>query len=105
MENIKYPDGVGEEFVKRAALISMGRLFHRWESNMNRKYVKKQLVPKHMSKITHAQWEGLVQQKTKPKALATSVKFGEILKKNIYPRHLGSSGYIGKVGECKKKLE
>jgi hypothetical protein len=28
-----------------------------------------------------------------------------ISKKNIYPHHLGSSGYVGKVGEWKKKLE
>jgi hypothetical protein len=27
------------------------------------------------------------------------------LKKNIYPHHLRSSGYVGKVGEWKKKLE
>jgi hypothetical protein len=27
------------------------------------------------------------------------------LKKNIYPHHLGSSGYAGKVAEWKKKLE
>jgi hypothetical protein len=27
------------------------------------------------------------------------------LKKNIYPHHLGSSGYVGKVAEWKKKLE
>jgi hypothetical protein len=51
-EKIKYPDGVDEGFVKRAILISMGRLLHRWKSDMNRKYVKKQLVPKHMGKIT-----------------------------------------------------
>jgi hypothetical protein len=37
---------------KGATLISMGWLFHRWNSDMNRKYVKKQLVPKHMGKIT-----------------------------------------------------
>jgi hypothetical protein len=40
-EKIKYPDGVDEGFVKSATLISMGQLFHRWKSNMNRKYVKK----------------------------------------------------------------
>jgi hypothetical protein len=28
-----------------------------------------------------------------------------ISKKNIYPHHLGSSGYVGKVGDSKKKLE
>jgi hypothetical protein len=53
-EKIKYPDGVNEGFVKHVALISMGRLFCRWKSDMNRKYMKKQLVPKHMGKITHA---------------------------------------------------
>jgi hypothetical protein len=43
-EKIKYPDGVDEEFVKHATLISMGQLFRIWKSDMNRKYVKKQLV-------------------------------------------------------------
>jgi formylglycine-generating enzyme required for sulfatase activity len=104
-ETIKYLDGVGEEFVKRVTLISVGQLFHGWKSDMNRKYVKKQLVPKHMGKITQAQWKEFVQQKTETEALAISGKFAEILKKNIYPHHLGSSGYVGKVGEWKKKLE
>jgi hypothetical protein len=90
--------------VKSATLISMGWLFRRWKSDMNRKYVKKQLVPKHMGKITHAQWEEFVKQKTEPEALAISDKFSEILK-NIYPHHLGSSGYVSKVGEWKNKLE
>jgi hypothetical protein len=98
-ETIKYSDGVGEEFVKRVTLLSVGRLFHRWKSDMNRKYVKKQLVPKHMGKITQAHWKEVVQQKTEHEALATSGKFAEISKKNIYPHHLGSSGYVGKVGE------
>jgi hypothetical protein len=66
---------------------------------MNRKYVKKQLVPKHIGKITQAQCEEFVKQMTEPKVLATSGKFAKILKKNIYPHHLGSSGYVGKVGE------
>jgi hypothetical protein len=52
-------------------------------SDMNRKYVKKQLVLKHMGKITQAQWEEFVKQKTEPEALATSGKFAEILKKSI----------------------
>jgi hypothetical protein len=72
---------------------------------MNRKYVKKQLVSKHMGKITHAQWEEFDKQKTEPEALAISDKFSEILKKNIYPHHLGSNGYADKVVEWKKKIE
>jgi hypothetical protein len=54
MEKIKYPNGVDEEFMKTATMISMGRLFRRWKLDMNTKYVKKQLVPKHMGKITQA---------------------------------------------------
>jgi hypothetical protein len=46
-----------------------------------------------------AQWEEFVKQKTEPKTLATGDKFAEISKKNIYPHHLGSSGYVGKVRE------
>jgi hypothetical protein len=53
-EKIKCPDGVDEEFVKTATLISMGRLFRRWKLDMYKKYVKKQLVPKHMGKFTQA---------------------------------------------------
>jgi hypothetical protein len=58
-----------------------------------------------MGKITQAHWEEFVKHKTEPEVLAISNKFVEILKKNIYPHHLGSSGYVDKVGEWKKKLE
>jgi hypothetical protein len=44
-----------------------------------------------MGKITQAQWEEFVKQKAEPEALAISDKFAKILKKNIYPHHLGSS--------------
>jgi hypothetical protein len=64
---------------------------------MNRNYVKKGLIPKHMGKITEAQWKKFVQQKTDPKAQAISIEFAEMSKKNIYPHHMGSSGYVGKI--------
>jgi hypothetical protein len=60
IEKIKYPDGIDEEFVKSVILISMGQLFHRWKSDINRKYVKKRLVPKHIGKVTHGQWEEFI---------------------------------------------
>jgi hypothetical protein len=63
----------------------MRRLFRKWKSDLNRKYVKKQLVPKHIDKITQAQWEEFVIHMIDPEALATSDKFADILKKNIYP--------------------
>jgi hypothetical protein len=40
--------------VKNAMFINMGRLFHKWKSELNTKYVKKGLMPKHMGKITEA---------------------------------------------------
>jgi hypothetical protein len=64
MEKIKYPDSADEGFMKSVTLISIGQLFHRWKSDMNRKYVKKQFVPKHMDKITQAQWEEFLKEKT-----------------------------------------
>jgi hypothetical protein len=103
-EKIKFPAGV-EEVVKSAMFINMGKLFRKWMSEMNRNYVKKGLVPKHMGKITEAQWKEFVQQKTNPEALATSKEYAEMSKKNIYPHHMGSSGYIGKIPEWKQKIE
>jgi hypothetical protein len=103
-EKIKFPTGA-EEVVKSAMLINMGRLFHKWKSEMNRNYMKKGLVPKHMGKITEAQWKEFVQQKTDPKALVISNEFAEMLMKNIYPHHMGSRGYVGKIPESKNKIE
>jgi hypothetical protein len=50
-----------------------------------------------MGKITEAQWKEFVQQKTDPNALAISNEFAEISKQSIYPHHMGSSGYVGKI--------
>jgi hypothetical protein len=58
-----------------------------------------------MGKITQAQWKEFVQQKTNPEALATSKEYAEMSKKNIYPHHMGSSGYVGKNPEWKQKIE
>jgi hypothetical protein len=67
-EKIKFPAGA-EDVVKNAMFINMGRLFCKWKFKLNRKYVKKGLMPKHMGKITEAQWKEFVQQKTDPKPL------------------------------------
>jgi hypothetical protein len=59
-KKIKFPAGA-EDVVKSAMLINMGMLFHKWKSEMNTNYVKKGFVPKHMGKITEAQWKEFVQ--------------------------------------------
>jgi hypothetical protein len=91
--------------VKNAIFINMGRLFRKWKSKLNMNYVKKGLVPKHMGKIIEVQWKEFVQQKTNPKALTISNKYAKISKKNIYPHHMGSKGYVAKIPEWKKKIE
>jgi hypothetical protein len=53
-EKIKFSAGA-EDVVKNVMFINMGRLFHKWKSKLNTKYVKKGLVPKHMCKITEVQ--------------------------------------------------
>jgi hypothetical protein len=52
-KKIKFPAGA-YDVVKSVMLINMGRLFRKWKSEMNRNYMKKGLVPKHMGKITEA---------------------------------------------------
>jgi hypothetical protein len=46
-----------EDVVKSAMLINKGMLFHKWKFEMNTNYMRKGLVPKHMGKITEAQWK------------------------------------------------
>jgi hypothetical protein len=103
-EKIKFPAGA-EDVVKNVIFVNMGRLFHKWKSELNMKYVKKGLMPKHMGKITEAQWKEFVQQKTDPKVIAISNEYAEMSKKNIYPHHMGSKGYVAKILEWKKKIE
>jgi hypothetical protein len=103
-KKIKFPAGA-EDVVKSVMLINMGRLFRKWKFEMNRNYVKKGFVPKHMGKITEAQWKEFVQQKIDPKSLAISNEFAEMSKKNIYPHRMGSTVYVGKIPEWKKKIE
>jgi hypothetical protein len=53
-EKIKFLAGV-EDVVKNVMIINMGRLFRKWKSELNTKYVKKGLMSKHMGKIIEAQ--------------------------------------------------
>jgi hypothetical protein len=103
-EKIKFPAGA-EDVVKNAMFINMGRLYRKWKSELNTNYMKKSLMPKHMDKITEVQWKEFIQQKTNPKPLAISNEYSEMSKKNIYPHHMGSKGYIAKIPKWKKKIE
>jgi hypothetical protein len=52
-----------------------------------------------MGNITEAQWKEFIQQKTDPKVIAISNEYAEMSKKNIYPHHMGSKGYVAKIPE------
>jgi hypothetical protein len=52
-EKIKFSAGA-ENIMKNVMFINMGRLFHKWKSELNMNYVKKGLVPKHMGRIIKA---------------------------------------------------
>jgi hypothetical protein len=43
-EKIKFPAGA-DDVVKNAMFINIGRLFHKWKSELNTNYVKKGLMP------------------------------------------------------------
>jgi hypothetical protein len=53
-EKIKFPAGA-DDVVKNVMFINIGRLFCKWKSELNTNYVKKDLVPKHIGKITEVQ--------------------------------------------------
>jgi hypothetical protein len=97
-QKIKFTAGA-EDVVKNVMFINMGRLFRKWNSKLNTNYVNKSLVSKHMGKIIEVQWKEFIQQKTNPKALAISNEYAEMSKKNIYPYHIGSKGYVTKIPE------
>ena len=99
---IKFPKGT-EQLAKKATLKNMGIIFRHWKVDLNAKYVKKNEVPSKLGKITRAQWDEFVHQKTKPNTLALSEVNSGCAKKNIYPHHLGFSRYASKVPELKKK--
>jgi hypothetical protein len=103
-EKINFLAGA-DDVVKNAMFINMRRLFRKWKSKLNTSYVKKGLVPKLMGKIIEVQWKEFVQQETNPKALTISNEYAEMSKKNIYPHHMGSKGYVAKIPEWKKKIE
>jgi hypothetical protein len=105
MQYIKSPYSICSIVILSKMFINMGRLFCKWKFKLNTKYVKKGLVPKHIGKITEVQWKEFVQQKIDPKALAIRNEYAEMSKKNIYPHHMVSKGYVAKIPKWKKKIE
>jgi hypothetical protein len=68
-ESFKVPKGT-EDAIRKSMLSAMAKMFRGWKAEMNRVFVKKNKVPspKKMGRITQAQWEEFVHQKTELKA-------------------------------------
>jgi hypothetical protein len=74
---------------------------------MNREFVKKNKVPppRKMGKITQAQWEEFVRQKTELKAKELGETNSQRAKMNKHPHRLGSTGYHHKVVQWNRIVE
>jgi hypothetical protein len=105
-ESFRVPKGT-EDAVRKSMLSAMARRFRGWKVEMNRDFVKKNRVPppKKMGKITQAQWEEFVRQKTEPKAKELSETNSQRAKKNKHPHRLGSTGYLPKAMEWNRIIE
>ena len=105
-ESFKFPKGT-EDAVRKSMLSAMAKMFRGWKAEMNRDFVKKNKVPppKKMGKITQAQWEEFVRQKTELKAKELGETNSQRAKMNKHPHRLGSSGYHHKVVQWNKIIE
>ena len=102
---IRFPTGT-EEAAKQNALKTMGKSFRGWKSELNKEFVKKNLVPfNKYGKITPDQWAEFVRQKTTPEAIKLGESFKHLAKKNKHHHHLGSSGYAPKIPEWRRQEE
>ncbi|KAG2558349.1 hypothetical protein PVAP13_8NG123800, partial [Panicum virgatum] len=88
------------------ALTVMGKCWRNWKSDLNTFYVQKNKTPSQtFGKITPSQWDEFVAQKTSPDALALHQSYSDLAKKNIYPHHLGTGGYIQKINQWRREEE
>ena len=84
----------------------MGKSFRGWKSELNKEFVKKNLVPfNKYGKITPEQWAEFVSQKTTPDAIKLGESFKQLAKKNKHHHHLGTSGYAPKIPEWRRQEE
>ncbi|KAJ1277133.1 hypothetical protein BS78_05G271200 [Paspalum vaginatum] len=73
---------------------------------LNDKYVKNNLTPfDEFSRITQAQWDEFVRQKTTEEAIELSKANTMLAKRDTHKPHLGPSGYAAKVDKWNKERE
>ncbi|KAJ1255945.1 hypothetical protein BS78_K131700, partial [Paspalum vaginatum] len=84
-----FPRGT-EEQAKKYALQQLGESYRRWRTYLNDKYVKNNLTPfDKFGRITQAQWDKFVRQKTTEEAIKLSKANKALAKRNTHKPHLG----------------
>ncbi|KAJ1262223.1 hypothetical protein BS78_09G090500 [Paspalum vaginatum] len=100
-----FPRG-SEEHAKKYALKQLGESYRRWRTYLNDKYVKNNLTPfDEFGRITQAQWDEFVRQKTTEQAIKLSKANTALAKRDTRKSHLGPGGYAVKVNKWNKERE
>ncbi|KAJ1268441.1 hypothetical protein BS78_07G135500 [Paspalum vaginatum] len=100
-----FPRG-SEERAKKYALKQLGESYRRWRTYLNDKYVKNNLTPfAEFGRITQAQWDEFVRQKTTEEAIELSKANTALAKRDTHKSHLGPGGYAAKVDKWNKERE
>ena len=94
-----------QDRVRHYARKMLGESFRWWKSELNTKYVKKgRTLFADYRKITQAQWEEFVRQKSTEQSLALSKKNIDMVLSNVHKVHFGPGGYQRKADQwCRER--
>lgn len=99
-----YPLGTNEELNRSYALSTCAKALRQFRWKLNQKYVKKGEMPfKEYGFITQERWDKFVRYHTSEDAMDKSEKFSLLAKRNLYPHHLGSTGYVVKKKKWRRE--
>ncbi|KAJ1277627.1 hypothetical protein BS78_04G018000 [Paspalum vaginatum] len=90
-------DEKAKEKCKKYALQQFGQAYHQWKTDLNASFVKTGRSPlTEFGRITPAQWDKFVRQRTTPKAITKSKANSDLTKRNVHTHRLGPGGYLAK---------
>jgi hypothetical protein len=94
-----FQDKSQEQLAMKYAYQQLAISFRNWKSDLARDYLQtgKDPTKKFIGKISAAQWERFREQRSTEDAVEKSKAASARAKKNIYPHHLGTGGYEGKM--------
>ncbi|KAJ1257151.1 hypothetical protein BS78_K194400 [Paspalum vaginatum] len=101
----QFPHGT-EAKAKEYTLKQLGFSYRKWKTELTNKYLKNNLTPfEEYGKITPAQWDEFVRQRTTKEAIQRSAANSALAKTDRHKPHLGPGGYAAKVEQWLKERE